>query len=118
MEKKKPAPKVCKKLTQNKIMSSSSAKTLPWKKKQAHLAKMKCTPSPVARVNPSPSQLIREEPPLSPVARGKPSPSSVARGKPCKKPGLNTRCGKIPNELLEEEMKITCKRTHDEWKNE
>eukprot|EP00957_Ditylum_brightwellii_P127759 9743010-Ditylum_brightwellii.AAC.1 len=79
---------------------------------------MKCTPSSVARRKPSPSQVARGKLPPSPVARGKPSPSSVARNKPRSKPGLNKRCGTSPNELLEEEMQITCKRTHYEWKRE
>eukprot|EP00957_Ditylum_brightwellii_P015728 1186182-Ditylum_brightwellii.AAC.1 len=79
-------------------MYSPSAKTPPPKKKQAPLAKMKCT--------------------LPPVAKGKPLPPSVARGKPHKKPGLNKNGGKSPIELLEEEMQITCKMTHDEWKQE
>eukprot|EP00957_Ditylum_brightwellii_P085077 6468680-Ditylum_brightwellii.AAC.1 len=46
MEKKIPAPMVCKKTAQNKIMSSPCAKSPPQKKKQSILAKKTCAPSP------------------------------------------------------------------------
>eukprot|EP00957_Ditylum_brightwellii_P090026 6856541-Ditylum_brightwellii.AAC.1 len=89
--KKTPVPsaggrRVCKKLVQNKIMSSPLAKTPSPKKKPATL----------------------------PVARGKPPPSPVARSD-CNKPGLNKKCGKSPNELLVKQMQRDSERMHGNW---
>eukprot|EP00957_Ditylum_brightwellii_P195344 14883619-Ditylum_brightwellii.AAC.1 len=102
MEKKTPSPspggkKVFKKLTQNKIMSSLSAKTSPPKKKTAPLPKKKHTPSP--------------------VARGKPPPSPVARSG-CNKPGLKKKCEKSPKELMVKQMQIHSERMRDNWVQE
>eukprot|EP00957_Ditylum_brightwellii_P135999 10371482-Ditylum_brightwellii.AAC.1 len=101
MEKKTPAPspggrKVCKKLVQNKIESSTLAKTPLPKKKHA--------PLPVAR----------GKPPPSPVARGKPPPSSAARSG-CNKPGLNNRCRKSPNDSLVKQIQRDSERMRGNW---